>query len=130
VFFTRQLIILFLIFSFVFAFAFEFSVGAFEYLNGTVGYASFNEAVRINRLELGIKHWIFWRAFDFGFYDFPNRITPFNWESKGGWWDVWIKLHLTEQCSVFFLHRSEHNFDGLDFLRIHWYNFFGIEFNW
>ncbi|OOC42178.1 hypothetical protein XO08_07800 [Thermosipho sp. 1074] len=63
------------------------------------------------------------------FYNFPNRITPFNWESSGGWWDVWIRLNFADDMFFQFLHRSEHNFDNLRYLNIHWYNFFEFGFS-
>ena len=121
----RLLVILLIVFS-VIAFSFNFSLGVFEYGSGVRGVASFHNEVSIGKFDLGIRHWIFFRAYDFGFYDFPNRITPFQWESSGGWWDVYIRLNITDNVYLQFLHRSEHNFDGLDYLKIHWYNFFEL----
>jgi hypothetical protein len=109
-------------------FAFEFSLGVFEYQTGPRGFAKFEQEIDVGKFSLGIRHWIFFRAYDFGFYDFPHRITPFNWESSGGWWDVYVKFYLTPDMWIYFLHRSEHNFDGLHFLNIHWYNFFGFAY--
>ena len=123
----------FLIFVFlcvgIFAMSFTFSLGLFEYSSGVRGFASFQNEINVGKFDLGLKHWIFWRAYDFGFYDFPKRITPFNWESSGGWWDVYIRFNINETTYLQFLHRSEHNFDGLDYLKIHCYNFFEIGFN-
>lgn len=110
-------------------FAFQFSLGVFEYQTGPRGFAKFSEEVDIGKFSLGINHWIFFRAYDFGFYDFPNRLTPYQWESSGGWWDVYIRFYITDVVFLQFLHRSEHNFDGIRYLNIHWYNFFEIGFN-
>lgn len=109
-------------------FAFEFSIGAFEYQTGPSMYAKFEQVENIGPFELGIRNWIFWRAYDFGFYNFPERITPFKWESRGVWYDVWVKLYFTKNFSFMFLHRSEHNLDGIKYLNIHWYNFFELSF--
>ena len=107
-----------------------FSIGAFEYNSGPSMYAKFDIDKEVGPFEFALTHWIFWRIYDFGFYNFPQRITPFNWQSRGGWWDVSVKLNFTDSFYFKFLHRSEHNFDGLDYLKIHWYNFFELGLNW
>jgi len=123
----KLLVILLIVFSVV-AFSFNFSLGVFEYGSGVRGVASFHNEVNIGKFDLGIRHWIFFRAYDFGFYDFPNRITPFKWESSGGWWDVYVRFNINKDVYLQFLHRSEHNFDGCRYLNIHWYNFFELGF--
>ena len=123
----RILVLAILVLSFS-LFAFTFSLGVFEYQTGPRGYAEFSKEVNVGKFDFGIKHWIFFRVYDFGFYDFPKRLTPYQWESSGGWWDVYVKLNLSDNVYLKFLHRSEHNFDGGSYLKIHWYNFFGIYF--
>ena len=125
-----RMIVLMLLLLSVVIFSVEFSLGAFEYSNGPSMFAKFEIRKEIGPFELGLTHWIFWRAYDFGFYNFPERITPFSWESRGGWWDVYVKLNFTKSFYFKFLHRSEHNFDGCRYLNIHWYNFFEFGFVW
>ena len=111
-------------------FAVEFSVGVFEYSNGPSMFAKFGIHKTLGPIEVGITHWIFWKAWDFGFYGWPNRITPYQWASLGGWWDPYIRINFNDSVYFLFKHRSEHNFDNYRFLNIHWYNFFELGFKW
>lgn len=125
----KHLTVVLIIALIILASAAEFSLGIFEYQNGIRGFANIKNEIDIGQFTLGLKHWIFFRAYNFGKFDFPKRITPFDWESSGGWWDVYVRFNFTDNFFFQFLHRSEHNFDGIHYLNIHWYNFFEFGFS-
>lgn len=122
-------VLIFVFVFFVFVLGTTIELGFFEYPSGTREYFKINEVANLGPFEFDFTHWLFIEIKDIGTNN-PFSWAPFNLTSWGGWWDIKVTLHLTDTISIFGMHRSVHNFDGLFYFHDKWHNFYGIQLRW